>query len=204
VYATNAIEGSTLTLGETIAVLEQGITVVGKSVADHLDAINGQSAYQVMLDLAQARADVSLEMILELHRAVVGGSNPIAGNVRDGPVYIRLVARAPEPHKDSEFDGRDGRSIRGGGAWWRTPGFDCGHLHFALLTIHRSKIFCSCVTDTHRSYWDRSRKRCISTFCKKRRGVPGIGNPDPFVASMAELEKAALERYFAALERAHG
>jgi hypothetical protein len=32
VYATNALEGSTLTLAETIVVLEKGVTVGGKSV----------------------------------------------------------------------------------------------------------------------------------------------------------------------------
>ena len=42
VYGTNAIEGSSLTLGETYVVLEQGITIGGKPLRDHLDAINGK------------------------------------------------------------------------------------------------------------------------------------------------------------------
>ncbi len=41
VYATNAMEGNTLTLSETQVVLEQGVTVGGKPLKDHIDAVNG-------------------------------------------------------------------------------------------------------------------------------------------------------------------
>jgi len=57
VYATNAIEGSTFTLGETTVVLESGITIGGKPLQDHLDVINGAKAYALMLQPARLRAD---------------------------------------------------------------------------------------------------------------------------------------------------
>ncbi len=43
-YNSNAIEGNSLTLQETRLVLEQGITIKGKSLKDHLEAINHKEA----------------------------------------------------------------------------------------------------------------------------------------------------------------
>lgn len=97
VYATNAVEGSTLTLGETVAVLEHGITVGGKLLSEHLDALNGQKAYTMMLDLARKRASIALETVLNLHRAVVGDVT-YAGQLRDEPVYIRGSLHVPPNH----------------------------------------------------------------------------------------------------------
>ena len=39
-YTSNAIEGNTLTAVETTLVIEQGITVVGRPLRDHLEAID--------------------------------------------------------------------------------------------------------------------------------------------------------------------
>ena len=39
-YTSNAIEGNTLTLRETAEVIEHGITVGGKSLRDHLEAVD--------------------------------------------------------------------------------------------------------------------------------------------------------------------
>ena len=38
-YHSNAIEGNTLTVYETKAILEDGITIAGKSMREHLEAI---------------------------------------------------------------------------------------------------------------------------------------------------------------------
>ncbi|MBI4162234.1 MAG: hypothetical protein HY513_01005, partial [Candidatus Aenigmarchaeota archaeon] len=43
-YNSNAIEGNTLTLRETQLVLEHGITVKGKSLREHFEAINHKEA----------------------------------------------------------------------------------------------------------------------------------------------------------------
>ena len=39
-YTSNAIEGNTLTMRETAEVIEHGITVGGKSLRDHLEAVD--------------------------------------------------------------------------------------------------------------------------------------------------------------------
>ncbi len=53
VYTSNAIEGNTLALGETTVVLEDGVTIGGKTVREHLEVINGAKAYALMLDMAK-------------------------------------------------------------------------------------------------------------------------------------------------------
>jgi Fic family protein len=39
-YSSNAIEGNTLSAAETTLVVEKGITIGGKPLKDHLEAIN--------------------------------------------------------------------------------------------------------------------------------------------------------------------
>jgi hypothetical protein len=53
-YTSNAIEGNTLTLRETAEVIEHGITVAGKSLRDHLEAVDHYEAVQWMGALAAA------------------------------------------------------------------------------------------------------------------------------------------------------
>ena len=43
-YSSNAIEGNTLSRSETAIVLEQGITIGGKPLKDHLEAIGHRDA----------------------------------------------------------------------------------------------------------------------------------------------------------------
>src|ERR1700742_1758038 len=51
-YTSNAIEGNTLTLRETAEVIEHGITVGGKTLRDHLEAVDHYQAVIWMRKLA--------------------------------------------------------------------------------------------------------------------------------------------------------
>ena len=53
-YNSNAIEGNTLTLGETAMVLE-GITVDGKPLKDHLEAVGHRDAFRYVQQLVAVR-----------------------------------------------------------------------------------------------------------------------------------------------------
>jgi len=48
-YNSNAIEGNTLTLQETKLVLEEGITIGGKSLKDHIEARNNADAFDFIV-----------------------------------------------------------------------------------------------------------------------------------------------------------
>ena len=51
-YSSNAIEGNTLTESETKIVIEEGITIGGKPLKDHLEAIGHAEAYDFLQTLA--------------------------------------------------------------------------------------------------------------------------------------------------------
>ena len=65
-YHSNAIEGNTLTLFETKAVLLDGITISGKPLREHLEAVNHREAMRLMWKLSQRSAPLLETEILNL------------------------------------------------------------------------------------------------------------------------------------------
>ncbi len=95
-HATTAIEGNTLTLAQTQAVLEQGITIPGKSLREHLEVVNAHATWQWLRPLAQQRQPLTKAMILEIHRRLMQGIfGDEAGLYRRAPVYIRGAWHVP-------------------------------------------------------------------------------------------------------------
>lgn len=71
-YTSNALEGNTLTRSETLLVIEKGITVAGKSLKDHLEAVNYALALHCVYDLvAKKRAEITSADILDIHRIIL-------------------------------------------------------------------------------------------------------------------------------------
>jgi len=66
-YSSNALEGNSLTETETKIVLEEGITIGGKPLKDHLEALGHSEAYDHLHKLSKNRA-ITGEDILELHK----------------------------------------------------------------------------------------------------------------------------------------
>lgn len=88
-YESNKIEGNTLTLSQTTAVIKDGITIAGKSIQDHLEAINHEEAIQLLYDLAKTKVSFSKHTLLQLHSIILRGINSrYAGTYRDVPVRI--------------------------------------------------------------------------------------------------------------------
>lgn len=96
VYNSNALEGNTLTLGETALVIEQGLTIGGKSLADHLEAIDHIEALRYVENLARDPDVLSQRTLREIHSLVLRRSNAdAAGKYRDIPVTIGGTTYAP-------------------------------------------------------------------------------------------------------------
>jgi Fic family protein len=92
-YTSNAIEGNTLTLRETAEVIEHGITVGGKSLRDHLEAVDHFQALQWMRQIAATAAPLGEDTVRELHRRIVARSqSEIAGLYSELP---RRIAGSP-------------------------------------------------------------------------------------------------------------
>jgi Fic family protein len=66
-YSSNALEGNSLTETETKIVIEDGITIGGKPVRDHLEALGHSEAYDLLYQLAK-KQDITEANIKELHR----------------------------------------------------------------------------------------------------------------------------------------
>jgi len=117
-YHSNAIEGNTLTLQETKLILEQGITVGGKSLYEHLEAMNTAEAYEFIEELAKGKRHITHEAIQEIHAIVTRGilTEPgkyrvtnvrIVGAVKTPPDYAKvakLMDELFETLKKSKYD----------------------------------------------------------------------------------------------------
>ncbi len=55
-YTSNAIEGNTLTAAETTLVVERGITIAGKPLRDHLEALDHFEALRYVREIARETA----------------------------------------------------------------------------------------------------------------------------------------------------
>jgi Fic family protein len=89
-YTSNAIEGNTLSPVETTLVIEQGLTIGGKPLKDHLEALDHYDAIRYVRELAREKAPLAESDIRNLHRLVVQRSRPdIAGRYADLARYVR-------------------------------------------------------------------------------------------------------------------
>ncbi|GKV65540.1 MULTISPECIES: hypothetical protein [unclassified Sporosarcina] len=80
----NAIEGNTLTIYETKAVLEDGITIAGKSMREHLEVLNHREAILIAEEIVHKEAPFSELVIKELHGIVLNNIDRAnAGKYRD-------------------------------------------------------------------------------------------------------------------------
>ncbi len=75
-YSSNAIEGNTLTRSETAIVLEKGITIGGKPLKDHLEAIGHRDALAFVRTLAAAGEPLREIDIREIHRLILAQVDP--------------------------------------------------------------------------------------------------------------------------------
>ena len=94
-YNSNGIEGNTLTLKETKVVLE-GITIGGKSVVEHLEAINHENAIEYLEELINAKTEITEWNIKNLHQLILKGiDDDNAGKYRNQNVTISGANHIP-------------------------------------------------------------------------------------------------------------
>jgi Fic family protein len=99
-YASNAIEGNSLTESETKVVIEDGITIGGKSLKDHLEAIGHSEAYDLLFNLAK-KDSISEKDILKLHTILYSHVDASkAGKYRKEQVFISGTEFIPPAPKD--------------------------------------------------------------------------------------------------------
>jgi Fic family protein len=110
-HDSTAIEGNTLTLGETVQVLELGLTISGKPLKDHQEVYGHARAIDLIYEMI-SRPEITSENLFNLHRAVmqqspVDAMNPVGDwkrdyngttGVKDGQsVYMEYAAPSEVP-----------------------------------------------------------------------------------------------------------
>lgn len=97
-YNSNAIEGNSLTLKETYLVINEGLTIKGKPLKDHLEAKNHQEALKYLYDLIESnkKNTFSENLIRSLNQIVQQNiDKEWAGRYRNSAVIIGGAEHRP-------------------------------------------------------------------------------------------------------------
>jgi len=97
-YHSNAIEGNTLTLSETKVVLE-GLTIGGKTIVEHLEAINHREAILFIEQIISSKGILTEYTIRNIHSLILQGIDKHnAGAYRQENVLISGASHIPPKH----------------------------------------------------------------------------------------------------------
>ena len=90
-YHSNAIEGNSLTYGETRALLMHGVTAHGKPLKDHLDIRRHREVIEYLESFVRSDEPLTLAVIREMHRMLMGDTYEVAAETPDGERVKREV-----------------------------------------------------------------------------------------------------------------
>jgi Fic family protein len=138
-YESNRIEGNSLTLVETQVVLEHGVTVSGKPLIHHLEAISHRDALIFVKKLVQENAKFTPAILLDINRIILKGSvhEEESGRFRQKRVMITGSRHVPPnyvvvPDKMDELY----QNLETWQAQNKHPVEIAADLHFELVRIH--------------------------------------------------------------------
>lgn len=95
-YNSNSIEGNTLTLQETKLVLQDGITVKGKPLREHFEAVNHHDAVDYIESIVKPNYVINERDVLHTHALVLDKiDKDFAGRFRNAGVRITGVNHTP-------------------------------------------------------------------------------------------------------------
>ncbi len=136
-FESNRIEGNALTLRETDLVINEGLTISGKSMREHLEAINHQEAIGYIKHLMEKNNSLNEREVLSIHNLILRGIMPEdAGRYRRVQVMIKGSSFMPlQPFLVS-------KEMEDYFIWYETnknalhPIVLAAELHERLVTIH--------------------------------------------------------------------
>ncbi len=208
-YESNCIEGNSLTLGETDQVINTGLTIGGKPLVDHLEAINHQEAIQYIRDLAKDEIEFSEHEIKNINSLILKGiQNEHKGQYRQQPVFVMQQDGSkhqfPQPYilpKLMEdfflFFNKNKNTLH--------PVEMAAHLHQKLVNIHpfidgngrTSRLVMNLYLFQH-GYpvtvidSEMSKRKAYYTVLSNYRGVISGGDSKPFQLFVAQKAKESL------------
>jgi Fic family protein len=204
-YESNRIEGNSLTLVETQVVLEHGVTVGGKPLIHHLEAVNHRDALIFVKNLVQEKAKFTPSILLDINRIILKGSvhEEESGRFRQKRVMITGSRHVPPnyvvvPDKMEELYHNLEQ--------WQTQGMHpveiAANLHFEIVKIHPFVDGNGRTARLVMSFWLLQNGYTIANLsgadADKLRYYTALekasvqGNIDPFKTLIYEREKASL------------
>lgn len=205
-FESNRIEGNTLTLRETDLVINEGLTISGKSMREHLEAINHQEAIAYIKHLMEKNTSLNEREILAIHNLILRGINPDdAGRYRRVQVMIKGSLHMP-PQSFLVAKEMEDFFI-----WYETnknslhPIVLAAEMHERLATIHpfidgngrTSRLVMNFILLQH-GYIIANIKGDYDTriqYYNALETAQTINNKEDFLLFVAQTEKESLERY---------
>ena len=205
-FESNRIEGNTMTLRESDLVINEGLTISGKSMREHLEVINHHEAIAYIKDLMQRNTSINEREILSIHNLIVRGIHPEdAGCFRKVQVMIQGSSYVPsQPFLVA-------KEMEDFFIWYEAnklilhPVILAGEIHERLVTIHpfingngrTCRLVMNLVLLQHgyiianiRGDYD-SRTQYYQTL----ETAQTKNNKEDFLLFIAQTEKESLERY---------
>ncbi|MGB1251410.1 MAG: Fic family protein [Candidatus Promineifilaceae bacterium] len=90
-YHSNAIEGNSLTYGETRALLMHGITAGAKPLRDYLDIKNHHTALDYLIDFVNRKNPLTEHVLREFHKIIMGEPERVQALTPTGQPTTRLT-----------------------------------------------------------------------------------------------------------------
>ncbi|MET0760015.1 MAG: Fic family protein [Flavobacterium sp.] len=205
-FESNRIEGNTLTLRETDLVINEGLTISGKSMREHLEAINHQEAIGYIKHLMEKNTSLNEREVLSIHNLILRGIHPEdAGRYRKVQVMIKgSTYMPPQPFMVN-------KEMEDFFIWYETyknslhPIVLAAEMHERLVTIHpfidgngrTSRLVMNLILLQHgyiianiKGDYD-SRMQYYQTLETAQTN----NNKEDFLLFIAKIEKESLERY---------
>ena len=212
IFVSNRIEGNTLTLRETDLVINEGLTVSGKSMREHLEAINHVEAIGYIKQLVERNFAFNERELLTVHNLILRGIHPEdAGKYRKVQVMIKGSAHMPpQPYlvaKEMEdyFIWMDQHKNK------LHPVVLAAEMHERLVTIHpfidgngrTSRLIMNFILLQH-GYVIANIKGEYETRMKYYQTLETAQtkqNKEDFILFIAQTEKECLERYLSIISK---
>lgn len=95
-YNSNALEGNTLTRGETKLVIEDGLTIAGKTIREINETLNHNELFEILYATVKEKTPLDEAFILKVHKFVLKNiDDENAGMYRKIQVYISGDEKMP-------------------------------------------------------------------------------------------------------------
>jgi Fic family protein len=209
-FESNRIEGNTLTLKETDLVINEGLTIAGKSMREHLEAINHQEAIHYIKHLIDQKTALNERELLSIHNLILRGIDTAhAGRYRNVQVMIRGSAHVPpQPYLVP-------KQMEDYFIWYQThkaklhPVVLAAEMHERLVTIHpfidgngRTSRLVMNLLLLQKGYVIANIKgdaKSRLAYYSALEEAQSNGNKEHFLQLVASYELQALERYLKVL-----